>query len=196
VNRTNSAAYLSVGEAGVYKLGELSGNGALGAFYLSNTTMWVIGALGTDSTFDGMITNAISGQGIAALTKVGTGKLTLTKASFYSGGTVVSNGVLEVGVNASLGTNFVEVAGGKLSLLGSAAISDAAPLYLPNEADTLELATGVNETVRELTIGGKPAFRGKWGRVGSSWYQTPCITGDGILTVLEGPQGGSLISLF
>jgi hypothetical protein len=196
VNRTNSAAYLSVGEAGVYKLGELSGNGALGAFYLSNTTMWVIGALGTDSTFDGMITNAISGQGIAALTKVGTGKLTLTKASFYSGGTVVSNGVLEVGVNASLGTNFVEVAGGKLSLLGSAAISDAAPLYLPNEADTLELATGVNETVRELTIGGKPAFRGKWGRIGSSWYQTPCITGDGILTVLEGPQGGALISFF
>jgi autotransporter-associated beta strand protein len=197
VNRTNSAAYLSVPEPGIYRLGELSGNGALGAFYLSNTTTWVIGALGTDSTFDGMITNALAGgQGIAALTKVGAGKLTLTKSNAYAGGTVVSNGVLEVGISASLGTNFVEVAGGKLSLLGSAAISDAAPLYLPNEADKLELATGVNETVRELTIGGKPAFRGKWGRVGSSWYQTPCITGDGILTVLEGPQGGSLISLF
>ena len=196
VNRTSGAYYLSVGGAGTYKLGELSGNGALGAYYLGGTTLWEIGALGTDSTYEGVITNGVSSLGVAALRKVGTGKLTLTQASAYSGGTVVSNGVLEVGVNASLGTNKVEVTGGKLVLLGSSAIHDNAQLYLPDGSDKLELATGVDETVRELYLNGKPAFQGKWGRVGSAWYQTPSITGDGILTVTEGPKGGTLVSFF
>jgi len=196
VNRTGGSYYLSVGQAGTYKIGELSGNGALGAYYLGGTTTWEIGALGTDSTYDGVITNGVSLSGVASLRKVGTGKLTLTQASAYSGGTVVSNGVLEVGANASLGTNKVEVTGGKLVLLGSSAIHDSAQLYLPDGSDKLELATGVDETVRELYLNGKPAFQGKWGRVGSAWYQTPSITGDGILTVTEGPKGGTLISFF
>lgn len=197
VNRTGGVCYLSLVEPGVYRLGELTGNGALGAFYASNTTTWAVGDLGTDSTYGGTIVNAIApNPGVAALMKVGAGRLTLTNACSYGGGTVVSNGVLEVGVNGSLGTNKVEVTGGKLVLLGSSAIHDAAQLYLPAEADKLELAAGVDETVRELYINGKPAFQGKWGRVGSSWYQTPSITGDGILTVTEGPQGGTLISFF
>ena len=188
VNRTAGSYYLSVGQPGTYQLGELSGNGALGAHYSSSVTTWEIGALGTDSTYDGVIRNSI-GSGVAALRKVGAGRLTLTQASAYSGGTVVSNGVLEVGVNGNLGTGTVEVTGGKLFLLGSTAIHDSAQLYLPDGSDKLELATGVNETVRELYLNGEPAWQGTWGRIGSTcWHKSAAITGDGILTVTAGPR--------
>ncbi len=194
-----TSPYLLPAVGGTFSLGELSGSGHLGGNYSANTT-WQIGALGTTSTFSGVISDPIAGGGgRVAITKVGTGKLTLTNACSYSLGTVVSNGVLEVGVNGSLGTNTVEVTGGKLSLLGSSAIGNAAQLRLANAADKLELATGVNETVRELYIGGQLAYRGTWGRLGhpSSWHKSATITGDGILTVTEGPKlVGTLISFF
>jgi len=196
---TGTLNYLMPGVGGTFSLGELSGSGHLGGDYYANTT-WQIGALGTTSTFSGVISDPIAGGvGRVAITKVGAGKLSLTSACSYSLGTVVSNGVLEVGVNGSLGTNTVEVTGGKLSLLGSSAIGNAAQLRLANAADKLELATGVNESVRELYIGGQLAYRGTWGRVGhpSSWHKSAAITGDGILTVTEGPKlEGTLIRFF
>jgi autotransporter-associated beta strand protein len=183
---------------GTYKLGELSGNGALGAYYLSETTTWEVGALGTDSTFDGVIVNAISPNlGLAALKKVGAGKLTVTAASTYGGGTTVAGGILEVGAAGSLGTGTVEVVEGTLSLLGSAAIADAAQLRVAGGADKLHLAAGVDETVGEFFIDGVAKPWGKWGRIGNALAprQTAAIAGDGILTVLIGaePPGTVLI---
>ena len=127
---------------------------------------------------------------MAGRKKVGTGKLTLTNVCSYSGGTIVSNGVLEVGINGTLGAGKVEVTGGTLSLLGSSAIADTAELYLPDATGKLNLAADVNESVRHLYINGEIAYRGTWGRIGhpTTWHKSAAITGDGILTVTEGPK--------
>jgi autotransporter-associated beta strand protein len=46
----------------------------------------------------------IHAQGGIRLIKEGSGKLILVQSNYYSGGTVLNNGVLEVGVEDSIGT--------------------------------------------------------------------------------------------
>jgi fibronectin-binding autotransporter adhesin len=83
-------------------------------------TTYHIGANGQGTTFEGIIRNGSPG-GVASPTsivKTGTGKLTLTGNSTYTGTTVVSNGTLQV--DGSLATtNTVTVDGGILSGIGS-----------------------------------------------------------------------------
>ena len=102
-------------------LGALSGgpNTILqGASSYSNPTTYEVGGNNASTTFNGTI---IDGSGSAAVTKVGSGTLTLTgTTSTYTGGTTVSNGTLLVN-NASgsgTGTGAVTVNGGTLSGTG------------------------------------------------------------------------------
>ena len=75
-----------------YPLGALAGSGTLaGCITAGRTLTWQIGARGTDTTFSGILTN---GTGISALNKVGTGTLTLSGASTYTGASTVSAGKL------------------------------------------------------------------------------------------------------
>ncbi len=67
-------------------IGSLSGTGQIG--HTARAANWHIGALNTDTTFDGII------EGGSALTKVGTGTLTLRGKNTYTGGTTVSGGTL------------------------------------------------------------------------------------------------------
>lgn len=80
------------------------------------TTTFSIGALGTDTTFAGTVVNAISGNGLVALTKVGSGTLTLSGANTYTGGTTISAGTLNAASNKALGNGAVSVAGGTLAI--------------------------------------------------------------------------------
>ena len=59
----------------------------------SGTITWSIGALGTDTTFAGYFANYAM---VTALTKVGSGKLTLTGANVYTGATTLTQGTLEL----------------------------------------------------------------------------------------------------
>ena len=76
----------------------------------SGTVNYSVGALNLDTTFDGVITNF---NNAAALTKVGTGKLTLTGASTYTGATLINAGTLQV--DGALGNTTVTVVGGTLA---------------------------------------------------------------------------------
>jgi fibronectin-binding autotransporter adhesin len=58
----------------------------------SGTVTWIVGGNNNDSTFSGTITDNATAHN--ALTKVGTGKLSLTGSVNYSGDTTISNGVL------------------------------------------------------------------------------------------------------
>ncbi|MEO5913722.1 MAG: autotransporter-associated beta strand repeat-containing protein [Luteolibacter sp.] len=84
----------------------------------TGTTTLKIGNLNTDTLFEGAINNGVTK--IIALTKVGTGKLTLTGGTnTYSGDTLVSAGTLAVGGTAIKDTNKLIIAGGKVEPTGT-----------------------------------------------------------------------------
>ncbi len=67
---------------------------------------YVIGANGQSTVFAGVIQNGSGGSSsTTAITKVGTGTLTLQNVSTYTGVTIVSNGVLALSNNPATGTD-------------------------------------------------------------------------------------------
>lgn len=92
-----------------YHMGSLSGSGTIaGSGYVSSrsgTKTLSIGALNTDTTYSGSITNGFSGGGSTiALTKVGTGTLTLSGSNSYTSGTTISSGTIVANSGNALGT--------------------------------------------------------------------------------------------
>jgi autotransporter-associated beta strand protein len=65
------------------------------------TLTWSVGALGTDTTFGGYFANY---NMTTALTKVGTGKLTLTGANTHTGATTITQGTLQVDGSTAAGS--------------------------------------------------------------------------------------------
>jgi autotransporter-associated beta strand protein len=119
-----SAQGLIAGGNGDYtlKLGSLSGvaNSLFrGGFTATGTTTLEIGNLGTDTLFAGLITNGTNK--IIALTKLGSGTLTLSGASTYSGATLVSGGTLSV--TGSLGASSAVTVDSGATLKGTGTVA-------------------------------------------------------------------------
>ena len=92
-------------------IGSLSGTGAV---FLGSKIL-TLGGLGENGTVSGVLLDGgIAGGTGGALTKVGTGTLTLTGANSYTGGTMVQAGTLDIGGGATTGSiaGDVEVAAG------------------------------------------------------------------------------------
>jgi autotransporter-associated beta strand protein len=98
---------LSANASGLFNLGSLSGIGTVNSGSGQNFS---IGALGTSTTYSGVI------AGAGFVVKDGTGTLIFNGANTYSGGTIVSNGVLQIGN------------GGTTGMLGSGTVTDLAML--------------------------------------------------------------------
>ena len=100
--------------AGTFKLGGFSEtiNGLSGTGIVdgtSGTPTLTVGdndATGLDNTFDGVIKNTV---GTLALTKTGSGTLTLSNTNTYGGATLISGGTLLVNGNQSTATGAVTV---------------------------------------------------------------------------------------
>ena len=118
---------------GTIDIGELTGGPATAAEGTRNTGTGIlsIGGLNTSTTFSGTIINldpseVAAGQ-VTALTKVGTGTLTLAGQNTYTGPTTINNGVLaltnSLGPDATIAssTNIFINAGATLDLSGLAA---------------------------------------------------------------------------
>ena len=133
--------------------------------------------LRADAAFN--ITSAIGGGG--NLNKTGAGTLTVSATSSYSGNTTVT--------------------AGKLALTVASSFADASAIRLTTGA-TLDLTIAGTDTVKELYIDNVKKAAGKWGRTGSiaalgANFETPLITGDGLLSVTTGDTPyGSWINTF
>jgi autotransporter-associated beta strand protein len=128
-----SAFYEILGQTSI-SLGSLSG--VNGTVRNSNTNSQpataTIGALNTSTTFGGFIADNTS---TLALNKVGSGTLTLTTNSTFSGGTVIAGGGIKLlGASAALGSGPVTVQSGTL-LSGSGTASGAITLLAGGSAE-------------------------------------------------------------
>ena len=95
---TRNGGAVACGSLNGNSTGLLSGGGS-GA----GTTAFTIGALGTDSTFSGTVSDA-NATGVTSLTKVGAGILTLAGNNTYSLTTTISGGTLQIGDGGTTGT--------------------------------------------------------------------------------------------
>ena len=125
-------------------LGGLSGAGNLALTNASTTPAAValrVGNNNASTTFSGAISNGAAAGG--SLTKIGTGTLTLTGASIYTGGTTISAGMVAA-QGTALGTGNVTVADGATLAVGQAPNIS----LLPQATGTLTLSS------LSVTLGG------------------------------------------
>ncbi|RYD19302.1 MAG: hypothetical protein EOP88_19490, partial [Verrucomicrobiaceae bacterium] len=102
---TNTTGFVTTRNAGTVNMGSVVGNGTLaGSGGAAGTAIFSIGARNEDCVFGGIIQDSNATDRKAALTKVGTAKLTLTGANNYTGNTTVTAGTLEIGDGGATGT--------------------------------------------------------------------------------------------
>ncbi len=149
---TTVGAISSSGGAGVIRNSDFILEAGFSAFVMGGTTLTVGNA--TNSTFDGIIENGSTGS--IALTKVGTGTLTLSGANDYSGMTTVVGGklILDTANNPVLSdATTLILAGGTLQLKGAADESRGqtfGSLTVLSGASTIEVANLGTATIVDL----------------------------------------------
>lgn len=101
---TNTTGFITTRNSATVNFGTLVGNGTVaGSGGANGTAIFSIGARNEDSVFGGIIQDSNADRK-AAVTKVGTGKLTLTGTNNYTGNTNVTAGTLEIGDGGATGT--------------------------------------------------------------------------------------------
>jgi autotransporter-associated beta strand protein len=102
-----------------FSFAHVLGSGAIGN-YGSNPATLTVGSDNTNTVYGGSLVDGNGGASLN-LTKIGSGKLTLTAINTYSGWTTVSSGILQLGNSAALGTSSLAADGGTLDLAGYSA---------------------------------------------------------------------------
>ena len=152
------------------KMGSLSGNGVvMGSFNNNGTDVqaantYEIGALGLNDVFTGLLSNSTtSNQADFNVVKTGTGSLTLSGTSFYTGTTTVQNGSLIAGAAVASATNGAFGNSATAIALGDATSisSNLSPSLLTGGAFTVarNITVGSSNTATTgvYTIGGNTA---------------------------------------
>jgi len=171
-------------------IGSLSGSGLVtntGGVGASSATLSV-GADNASTTFDGVLQNGSP----LALTKVGTGTLTLTGANSYSGGTNLNGGTLAISSDVNLGTGPLTFNGGTLeALAGGGGIVSSKTIALNSAGGTFSADTSTASTLSGVITGA-----GSWTKTGpGTLILTGANTYSGGTTISEGTlqlgNGGS-----
>jgi fibronectin-binding autotransporter adhesin len=122
-NALPSTSDVTVASGGTFDLagyattiGSLAGAGAVTSSVAGPVTL-TTGGSNASTTFSGILQN---GSGAVALTKTGTGTLTLSGANTYTGATIVSAGTLKAGSTTAFGSNSDATVTGTLDLAGFA----------------------------------------------------------------------------
>ncbi len=138
------------------------------------------------------LSGVVSDSGTGSLTKIGAGTLTLSNANTYSGGTILQNGMLAVGNNASLGTGTLTIDDGTTLQAGASGLTLANGVTLAG-SDTLD--TNSNS----LTLSGVISGTGSLTEIGAgTLILTNTNTYSGATTINVGTlalsSGGSISS--
>ncbi|HWK64630.1 MAG TPA: autotransporter-associated beta strand repeat-containing protein [Rhizobiaceae bacterium] len=186
----NSALDISGLSSGGTTIESLTGS-APGTVHLGGKSLTVRQSV--DTTFAGRIT------GSGSLVKSGSGTLTLTGASDYSGGTTIQAGALKVASNGASGTGFIAIEGGALldlaadSLVLANAIrlsGDAAIFIGAGRTGTLSGSLGDGLSVGSLskTGGGALVLTGESSYSGATLIQegTLMLSGSGSIAGSDG----------
>ena len=193
----NGALQAQLVGGGTYQLGELSGSSDGGlcghaANTTSGTQNFVVGALNTSSTYSGIIANNASGNpqtgntdsaanNVLALTKVGTGTLTLSGTNSNTGNTVVSNGTLLV--NGSIASTATVASGAKLG--GNGTIGGVVTVQAGGQ-----LGAGTTTSIGTLTLSSAPVLGGSvLAKLSAATGQADLIKVTGVIS-----YGGSLVA--
>jgi autotransporter-associated beta strand protein len=121
---------INIAGGGTINFGSISGSGQMQNDTSGTASIISVGALNTPTTFSGTITN---GTGTLALTKVGSGSLTLSGGNTYTGNTTISGGTLALSGSGSLASPNISVATGAtfdVSALSSYALNGSGTLTM------------------------------------------------------------------
>ncbi len=160
-----------------------------GAAFNTARPITLAGSGGTLDTqnFSPALLGVIAGPG--ALTKIGTGTLTLLGANTYSGGTSLTAGTLAVGSNMALGT-------GGLAMAGGTTLQSAAPDLNLGNASTLGGASTVDSQSNSFTLSGNISGGGALTKIGSGFLTlSGANTYSGGTTITAGTLIGDTTSL-
>jgi autotransporter-associated beta strand protein len=167
---------LSLNQAGVFRFGSMAGSGNL---YGASGQHWSFGWNGGSGDFSGVISGAPS-----ILYKVGAGTQTLSGANTYTGGTVISNGMLQVGNGGSAGS------------LGTGAVSNYAVLSFNRSDSSFNFTNPISGTGSVRQDGSGTTFlSGVNGSAGANTYSGGTIVNNGTLKIAAGALGTGGIAL-
>jgi autotransporter-associated beta strand protein len=163
---TSKAQYSRFDYVGTDQIGALSGNQYAILSGGNGTMTYEIGARNLDTTFAGLIRDGsdVGNPRLVSLTKVGTGKLTLSGTNTYTGDTRVLDGVLAVTGTSIDDNNKVILDGGTMEITGE-------------------------ETVDTLFFGSEQQAAGTWGSEDSDAdnKDSTRFSGTGVLNVVTEP---------
>lgn len=165
----------------------LSGSGIIDS-PASTTKGLTVGNNDVTSQFDGVIQN---GTGAIAPTKVGTGTLTLTGASIYSGATTIQNGAVQIsGANDRLPTGAAVTLGSATPTSGKLILGDVTSArnqtiatLTTTGAGTANAVVGGNPSIATLTITNTSSYGGFLGGAGANENNLALTVPSGTLTL-------------
>ena len=168
-NQGGSVSFKSISSA---VLGGLKGGQNLALSNASGAAVALnVGGNGQSTTYSGVL----SGSG--SVTKSGAGTLALSNSSTYSGGSTVTNGVLQVGNIHALGTGGLTVNGGTLDLAG---ISVSVPAFGGAGGSVTNTASGTSTLTATVS--------------GSSSYAGGIVNGTGVVALVKNGAGTLTLS--
>ena len=144
---------------------------------------------GTGGNFQGVLAD---GSGALALTKIGTGTITISGANTYTGGTIVNAGTLTLGASNSLSSGTVTV-DGATAILALGANSDTVGTVTLANGGTIS-GTGALSTTGtfELQSGTVSGVLGGSGNLNKTTAGTVTLTGTNTFTGSTNVNGGTL----